>query len=138
VCVYYHYNQTCFSGSWIMVFNVTFNNISAISWWSVLLVSHNTSYCIIEVVTKAHWGQSWSYGSWIYNYLCNQCLSPLTLLVRIPLRRGVLDITLCDDACQWLATGIWFSPRVSRFDELAKPSIISGKKYRFKVKENRL
>jgi len=23
---------------WIMVFNATFNNISAISWWSVLLV----------------------------------------------------------------------------------------------------
>jgi len=21
--------------------------------------------------------RSWSYGSWIYNYLCNQCLSPL-------------------------------------------------------------
>jgi len=20
---------------------------------------------------------SWSYGSWIHNYLCNQCLSPL-------------------------------------------------------------
>jgi len=20
---------------------------------------------------------SWSYGSWFYNYLCNQCLSPL-------------------------------------------------------------
>jgi len=20
---------------------------------------------------------SWSYNSWIYNYLCNQCLSPL-------------------------------------------------------------
>jgi len=20
---------------------------------------------------------SWSYGSWIYDYLCNQCLSPL-------------------------------------------------------------
>jgi hypothetical protein len=27
----------------------------------------------------------WSYGSWIYNYLCYQCLSPLTLLVQIPL-----------------------------------------------------
>ena len=27
-------------------------------------------------------GQSWSYGSWIYNYLCNQCLSPLMLWVR--------------------------------------------------------
>ena len=52
---------------------------------------------------------SWSYGSWIYNYLCNQCLSPLTLWVRIPLRRGVLDTTLCDKVCQWLAVGRWFS-----------------------------
>jgi hypothetical protein len=24
----------------------------------------------------------WSYGSWIYNYLCNQCLLPLILRVR--------------------------------------------------------
>jgi hypothetical protein len=57
--------------------------------------------------------QSWSYmyGSWIYNYLCNQCLSPLTLWVRIPLRRGVpVQNTLCDKVCQWLAAGMWFSP----------------------------
>ena len=27
----------------------------------------------------------WSYGSWIYNYLCNQCLSPL-MWVRISIR----------------------------------------------------
>jgi hypothetical protein len=26
------------------------------------------------------------------------------LSVRIPLRRGVLDTTLCDQVCQWLAT----------------------------------
>jgi hypothetical protein len=25
----------------------------------------------------------WSYGSWIYNYLCNQCISPLKLWVQI-------------------------------------------------------
>ena len=25
------------------------------------------------------------HGSWIYNYLCNQCLSPQTLWIRIPL-----------------------------------------------------
>ena len=37
-----------------------------------------------------------SYGSWLYNYLGNQCLSPLTLGVLTPLRRGVLDTTLCD------------------------------------------
>ena len=27
---------------------------------------------------------SWSYGSWIYNYQCNQCLSSLKLWVWIP------------------------------------------------------
>jgi len=25
---------------------------------------------------------SWSYDSWIYIYLCNRCLSPITLWVR--------------------------------------------------------
>ena len=50
---------------------------------------------------------SWSYGSWTY---VGQCLSPLKLWVRIQLRRSVLDTTLCDKDCQWLATGRWFSP----------------------------
>ena len=36
----------------------------------------------------------WSFNMWIYNYLCNQCISPLTLWVWILLRRGVLDTTL--------------------------------------------
>jgi hypothetical protein len=43
---------------------------------------------------------SWSYGCWIYNCLCNQCISPLTLWVRIPLRWSVLDTTLWDKVCQ--------------------------------------
>jgi hypothetical protein len=51
----------------------------------------------------------WSYGSWIYNYLCNQCLSPLKLQAWTCSWRGVLDTTLCDKDCQWLATGWWFS-----------------------------
>ena len=29
--------------------------------------------------------------------------------------RGVLDITLCDKVCQWLATGQWFFSGYSRF-----------------------
>jgi hypothetical protein len=34
-------------------------------------------------IFRASW--SWSYGSWMCNYLCNQCLSPLLALwVRIP------------------------------------------------------
>ena len=52
---------------------------------------------------------SWSNGSWIYNYLCNQCLSLLMLWVWIPLGWGVLNTTLCNKVCQWLADGWWFS-----------------------------
>jgi hypothetical protein len=55
-------------------------------------------------------GPSWpsSCGSWIYNYLCNRCLSPLMLWVLILFRARC--ITLCDKVCQWLAAGWWFSP----------------------------
>ena len=52
---------------------------------------------------------SWSYGNRIY-YICNQYISPITLLVRTPLRRCVLDTTLCNKVCQWLAAGRLFSP----------------------------
>ena len=44
----------------------------------------------------------WSYSSWIYNYLCNQCLLPLKLWVRIASLRGVLDTTLCNKVFQWI------------------------------------
>ena len=49
----------------------------------------------------------WSYGSLIYNYLCNQCLPPLMLWIRISVRARCT--TLCDKICQWLVTGRWFS-----------------------------
>jgi hypothetical protein len=40
----------------------------------------------------------------------NQCLSPLTLWIWISLKIGLLDATLCDQVCQSLAAGHWFSP----------------------------
>ena len=43
-----------------------------------------------------------------YNYLCNQYLSPLMLWVRISI--SVRCTTLCDQACQWPATILSFSP----------------------------
>jgi hypothetical protein len=58
--------------------------------WKQLLMNQGSSW-------------SWSYGSWIYNYLCSQCLLPLTLWAQIPLRWGVLNTTLCDRVCLWLA-----------------------------------
>jgi len=35
-------------------------------------------FTIRWAVFKLHTRESsWSYGSWIYHYLCNQCISPL-------------------------------------------------------------
>ena len=66
--------------------------------------------CLYKSVLGSPCSWSWSYGSRIYNYLCNQCLSPLTLWVQIKLMRDVLDTTLCDKVSQWLVAGWWFSP----------------------------
>ena len=73
----------------------------------------------------------WSFDGWIYNYLCNQCLLPLTLWVGIPLRWGVLYTTLCDKVCQWLTEGqlivFWFSP--------GTPVSSTNKTYRYDITE---
>ena len=61
---------------------------------------------VYSVYMKLFKGPSWSYGSWIYNYTCK-------LWVRIPPRQGVLDTTLCDNVCQWLAPFRWFSQGTS-------------------------
>ena len=47
-------------------------------WWLFRNIStHN------YVAMNGFGGPPWSYGIWIYNYLCNQCLSLLTLWVWI-------------------------------------------------------
>ena len=57
-----------------------------------------------------HNGSSWSWphGSLIYNYLRNQCLSPLMLWVRISIRARCT--ILCYEVCQWRETVRWFPP----------------------------
>ena len=86
--------------------------------WGYLLrlLTFNNIHCIIVVrifgrgaIDQRGSSWLWSYGSWIYNYLYNQCLSSLKLWVRTLLMRGVLYTTLCDKVCQWLAAGQWFS-----------------------------
>jgi hypothetical protein len=52
---------------------------------------------------------SWSYGSWIYNYLCNQCLSPQTLWVWILLSRGVLYMINLSVTCSRSVVSLVFS-----------------------------
>ena len=63
---------------------------------------------ICRISPKYVFSWAWSYCSWIYNYLCNQCLSPLMLWVRISIRGRCKS--LLDKVCQWLATGRWFFP----------------------------
>ena len=74
---------------------------------STLNIIHTVSFLLISCNLIFRRGRD-LYGSWIYNYICNQCLSPLMLPVRIPIR--VRRTTICDKACQWLATSRWFPP----------------------------
>ena len=53
---------------------------------------------------------SWSNSSWIYNYLCNQCLSLLMLWIWISIRERCTSSWDKVCLCLWLVTGLWFSP----------------------------
>ena len=76
-----------------------------------LIISNGVQWTFMsDAIPSLFWGSSWpwSYDNWIYNYLCNQCLTPLMLWVRISIRARCT--TLCDKVCQWLATGRCFFP----------------------------
>jgi hypothetical protein len=105
---------TCITCVWLFVSNQSKSlclvygyNICVIVWFILfcLILIHTTSWLYPDI-TKHKW--PWSYGSWIYNYLWNQCISSLMLWVRISIRARCK--TLCNQVCQWLATGRWFSP----------------------------
>ena len=71
----------------------------------MLLVTQFMS--IYLIVTR---GPSCSHDIRIKHYLCNKCISPLTLWVWITIMRDVDDTTLCHKVWQWLGTGRWFFP----------------------------
>jgi hypothetical protein len=86
------------------------NEISNVT-LSLVQISYHQSFCLNLVnITHVFQGPSWpwSYGNWIYTYVCNQYVSPLTRLVRILTRAWCT--TLCDKVCQLPAIGQWFSP----------------------------
>ena len=82
-------------------------------WSSLVLKAFLLRYSSSNHAPSTKWfiiyqGLSWSYGCWILNYLCNQCLSSLMLWVQISIRARCT--TLCDKFCQWLVTSPLFSP----------------------------
>ena len=60
-------------------------------------------YCYRHILFVLRLSWLWSSGSWIYNYLWIQYLLPIKLWVWILLMLGILDASLCDKVCQWLA-----------------------------------
>jgi hypothetical protein len=78
------------------------NRIEIYFWYLKKYVCFCVCRCAVRlcIITWLEPSWPWSYGSWIYNYLCNQCLSPQMLWVQISLRARCT--TLCDRVCQWL------------------------------------
>jgi hypothetical protein len=98
----------------ILPFRLDFLKILHVQKWIRLFLKElkfcSFTYCHMEIyIFFCRFGGHRCHGSWIYNYLCNQCQSPLTLWVWTPLRRGVLNTTLCDKVFQLLMACLWFS-----------------------------
>ena len=53
--------------------------------WTFFNFYHKILSFTVKLVFNGGSLWSWSYDNWIYNYLCNQCLSSLKLWIRIPL-----------------------------------------------------
>ena len=70
---------------------ICFHVFSSVSWCP--LVEHLSTLCYLFFFDLR------ILITWIYNYLCNQCPSPLMFESRS--WRGVLDTTLCDEVWQW-------------------------------------
>jgi hypothetical protein len=92
----------------VMVFNATFNNISVISWWSVLLLEETDK--LFHMISKFS-----LFSEEIHVFICNVSISichPGRMVVRFTYHhknyeyesrswRGVLDTTLCEKVCQF-------------------------------------
>jgi hypothetical protein len=64
--------------------------------------------CLVMHIYKHKPSCSWSYGSWIYNYLAISAYHHKKFESRS--WRGVLDTALCDKVCLWLAADRWLCP----------------------------
>jgi hypothetical protein len=80
-----------------------------IKMWSIYnLALRRTSVINLSDTSKRH-GPSDRDRCWIYNYMCNQCISSLKLCVLIPLMVGCTRYNIMWKRFQWLATSRWFS-----------------------------
>ena len=78
---FYFISSCCVVFSSVFRKKYMIRQVSEIYWLSLFCRVYNASLYYTYIF---FWGpsRSWSYGSWMYNYLCNQCLLPLTHLLQ--------------------------------------------------------
>jgi len=64
---------------WLQYSFCTLHKYLLTAWYQNILYKNSF------ILNGGRHGRDHIYGSWIYNYIWNQCLSPLTLWVQIPL-----------------------------------------------------
>jgi hypothetical protein len=107
------------SSVWVHINSSNWNKQNIITrWFYIFKISNNQ--CMIKscwcqdagLYTNHRWGRRGRDHMVVGfpNYRCSQCLSPLMVWDWTPFRQGVLDTTLWDKVCKWLATGWWVSP----------------------------
>ena len=97
--VFFYWSLNCFDSVVFFYWSLNCSDSVVFFYWS-LNCSDSVVFFVFQFIAKPQvqveiinaslryicfhkW--SWSYGSWIYNYMCNQCISPFKLWVRIQL-----------------------------------------------------
>jgi hypothetical protein len=83
VCLFFVFFSFFFSGLFCFVFILCLWTVH--SWLSLRYSLALMSWLLFNFNYLSETSWSWSYDIWIYSYLCNQCISPLKLCIRIPL-----------------------------------------------------
>jgi len=93
------------------------NTVYFVVWKPInILLSLFIFWSKTDAAQRPSW--SWSYDSLIYNYLCNQCISPLKIWVQTPFmerctRNNIMWYSLsenCDRSNRWFSPGTSVSP----------------------------
>ena len=102
--------ETMFWSDFVII--TCFSCREKVYWFETFKLASNYSFMnFVRGRLNTNWSEGplwppWSYSRWIYDYLCNQCLSPLKLWVRTPFMARCTRYDI-----MWLSlAGWWFSP----------------------------